>query len=109
MSDQRGAERLLGGLGPMFPDIRLIMADAGHQSRKLARQLLQQDGWKLVIVKRGQRAFKVTGLTWIVERSFAWLGRNRRMSKDYEYMVQTSETMIGLATIRLMLNRLTCS
>jgi len=82
MSDQRGAERLLSGLGPMFPGIRIIMADAGHQSRKLARQLLQQDGWNLVIVKRGQRAFKITGLTWIVERSFAWLGRNRRMSKD---------------------------
>jgi putative transposase len=106
MSDQRGAERLLGGLGPIYPGIRIIMADAGHQSRKLARQLMQQDGWKLVIVKRGQRAFKITGLTWIVERSFAWLGRNRRMSKDYEYKVQTSETMIDLATIRLMLNRL---
>jgi putative transposase len=106
MSDQRGAERLLSGLGPMFPTIRTIMADAGHQSRKLARQLLRQDGWKLVIVKRRQRAFKITGLTWIVERSFAWLGRNRRMSKDYEYTVQTSEAMIDLATIRLMLNRL---
>ncbi len=93
----------------MFPDIRIIIADAGHQSRKLARHLLQQDGWKLVIVRRGQRAFKITGLTWIVERSFAWLGRNRRMSKDYEYIVQTSETMIDLATLRLMLNRLTCS
>jgi transposase len=92
----------------MFPSIQVIMADAGHQSRKLARQLLQQDGWKLVIVKRGQRAFKITGLTWIAERSFAWLGRNRRMSKDYEYMVQSSETMIDPATIRLMLNRLTC-
>jgi len=41
MSDQRGAERLLAGLGPMFPGIRTIMADAGHQSRKLARRLLQ--------------------------------------------------------------------
>jgi transposase len=82
------------------------MADAGHESRKLARQLLRQDGWKLVIVKRGQRAFKITGLTWIVERSFAWLSRNRRMSKDYEYKVQTSETMINLAMVRLMLNRL---
>jgi len=68
---------------------------------------LHQSRWKLVIVKRGQRAFKITGLTWIVERSFAWLGRNRRMSKDYEYKVQTSETMINLATVRLMLNRLT--
>jgi transposase len=69
----RGAERLLSGLGLIFPRIRTIMADAGHQSRKLARQLLRQDGWKLVIVKRGQRAFKITGLTWIVERTFAWL------------------------------------
>jgi transposase len=44
--------------------------------------------------------------TWIVERSFAWLGRNRRLSKDYEYWVQTSETMIDLAAIRFMLNRI---
>ena len=51
-------------------------------------------------------SFKITGLTWIVERSFAWLGRNRRLSKDYEYRVQTSETMIDLASIRLMLNRI---
>jgi len=42
----------------------------------------------------------------IVERSFAWLGRNRRLSKDYEYMVQTSETMIDIAALRIMLNRL---
>ncbi len=57
-------------------------------------------------VQDQQRAFKITGLTWIVERSFAWLGRNRRLSKDYEYRVQTSETMIDLAAIRLMLNRI---
>jgi transposase len=43
----------------------------------------RQDGWKLQIVKRRQRAVKITGLTWIVERSFAWLGRNRRLNKDY--------------------------
>jgi len=40
-------------------------------------------------VKRKQRAFKITGLTWVAERSFAWVGRNRRLSKDYEYRVQT--------------------
>ena len=56
---------------------------------------------KLQIVKRRQRAFKIAGLTWIVERSFAWLGRNRRFSKDYEYAVQMSETMIDIATIRI--------
>ena len=61
------------------------------------------------MVKRSQRAFKIAGLTWLVERSFAWLGRNRRLSKDYEYMVQTSETMIDIAAIRLMLNRIAIS
>jgi len=85
------------------------MADAGHESWKLARQLLRDNGWKLQIAKRKQRAFKVIGLTWIVERTFAWLGRNRRLSKDYEYAVQSSETMIDIACIRLMLNRLTAS
>ena len=82
-----------------------MIADAGHESRKLARELMRQDGWKLQIVKRRQRAFKITGLTWIVERSFAWLGRNRRLSKDYEYRVQTSELMMHVAATRLMLNR----
>src|SRR5712675_1530248 len=86
--------------------IRTIIADAGHESRKLARTLKQRQGWQLRIVKRRQRAFKITGLTWIVERSFAWLGRNRRLSKDYEYRVQTSETLIDIAATRLMLNRI---
>jgi len=82
------------------------MADAGHESRRLARELKRREGWRLVIVKRRERAFRITGLTWIAERSFAWLGRNRPLSKDYEYRVQTSETLIGIAAIRLMLNRL---
>jgi len=75
-------------------EIRTIIADAGHESRKLARTLKQHQGWQLRIV------------AWIVERSLAWLGRNRRLSEDYEYRVQTSETMIDLAAIRLMLNRI---
>ena len=107
ISDRKAAALLLGGLRPLFPNIRTVIADAGHQSRKLARHLLRQDGWKLQIVKRRQRAFKITGLTWIVDRSFAWLGRNRRLSKDYEYCVQSSETLIEIAATRLMLNRLT--
>jgi putative transposase len=95
--------RLLGGLSPLFPRIHTAMADAGHESRKLARELWREDGWKLQIVKRRERAFKVRGLTWIVERTFAWLGRNRRFSKDYEYRVQTSETMHDIAATRFML------
>ena len=105
MSDRRAAAGLLGGLGPIFPTIKTIIADAGHQSRKLAR-LIKAEGYELRIVKRRKRAFEVVDLTWIVERTFAWIGRYRRMSKDYEQRVQTSETLIDLIAIRLMLNRL---
>ena len=104
MSDRRAGGRLLAGLAPLWPTIRTVIADAGHESRKLARQL-RRDGWDLQIVKRKQRSFKVAGLTWIVERSFAWLGFNRRLSKDYECYVQTSETLLDVAAIRLMLHR----
>jgi putative transposase len=106
ISDQRAGARLLAGLRSGFPQIRTVMADAGYQSHKLARELKGRHGWRLQITKRRQRAFKVTGLTWIVERTFAWLGRNRRLSKDYEFKVQTSEAFIDLAAIRLMLKRL---
>ena len=106
MPDQKAGARLLGGLRAFFPAIRTVMADASHESRKLARHLLQHKGWKLVITRRDQRAFEIKGLTWIVERSLAWIGRNRRFSKDYEFKVQTSETMIDIAAIRLMPNRI---
>jgi putative transposase len=105
ISDRKAGYRLLGGLRFAFPNIRIVIADAGHESRKLARELRRHDGYELQIVKRKHRAFKVARLTWVVERSFAWLGRYRRLSKDYEFRVQTSEAMIDLAAIRIMLNR----
>jgi putative transposase len=53
-----------------------------------------------------QRGFAVQPRRWVVERSFAWLPRNRRLAKDYERMVQTSETFIELTTVRLLVARL---
>jgi putative transposase len=76
MSDPVAGSRLLAGLAPLWPTIRTVIADAGHKSRKLAGQL-RRDGWQLRVFKRRQRVFAIAGLTWIVERSFAWLGFNR--------------------------------
>lgn len=105
-SDRVAGFRLVGGLRFAFPDLRTLIADAGHESREPACALKRHDGYDLRIVKRRQRGFRITGLTWIVERSIAWLNRNRRLAKDHEYRVQSSETMIDIAAIRLMLNRL---
>jgi Transposase DDE domain len=58
-SDRHADALLLGGLSALFPRIRTVIADAGHQSRKLARTLKQDQGWQLRIVKRRERAFKI--------------------------------------------------
>lgn len=101
MSDRRAGGRLLAGFALLWPTVCSVIADAGHESRKLARQL-QCDGWDLQIVRRKQRAFEVADLAWIVECSFAWLGFNRRLSREYD--CQTPETLLNITAIRLMLN-----
>ena len=65
-------------------------------------------GWLLEIVRRcdAVRGFKVLPHRWVVERTFGWLGRYRRLSKDYEGLTDTSEAMIYLAMINLMARRL---
>src|SRR5262249_47695233 len=69
------------------------------------------EGWELEIVQRepGARGFQVQPRRWIVERNLAWLSRNRRLAKDDERMVQTSETLIEGAATRLLLRRLAAS
>jgi hypothetical protein len=76
-------------------------------TKVLAHHLLRQDGWgSCRSSNAGSARSRFTVLSWIVERSFAWLGRNRRLSKDFECCVQSSETLIEIAATRLMLNRL---
>lgn len=96
----------MAGLSPLWPTIRTVIADAGHESRKLAAEIKCHEGWRLVIVKRSETAFKIVGLNWIVEHTFGWLGRHRRLSKDYELKVQTLETLIQIAGIHTILTKL---
>jgi putative transposase len=108
LSDPEGARRLLGGRAYFLPRLKKIWADAAYRGPALADWCRQQgDGGELEIVTRppGGRGFTVQPRRWVVERSFAWLSRNRRLAKDYERKVQTSETLIEVAAIRLLLRR----
>jgi putative transposase len=89
------------------PRLQKIWADAAYRGKDLADWRQQQGGWELQIVERepGARGFQVQPRRWVVERCFAWLSRNRRLAKDYERKVQTSETLIQLAMIRLLIAR----
>jgi putative transposase len=106
--DTQGARRLLAGLKYFVPRLKKIWADAAYRGRELADWCKAQGDWDLEVVERtpGVRGFSVLPKRWVVERTFGWLSRNRRMSKDYERKVQTSEALITVAMIRLLVARL---
>ena len=113
LQDRDGAKLVLAKLNEKrkgrrsFPRLKLIWADGGYAGQLIdwARHLSR---WTLEIVKRGEDAvgFAVLPKRWIVERTFAWLGKYRRLSKDYETLTESSESMIRVAMINLMLHRL---
>ncbi len=108
LQDRAGAKLVLAALAAGgFPRLRLLWADGGYAG-KLIDWVRATYGWVLAIVKRTDevRGFRVLPRRWVVERTFAWRGRYRRLSKDYEYLTASSEAMIHLAMIHLMLVRL---
>src|SRR4051794_27119483 len=107
VQDRVGAQCLLAGIKVLLPPLKKIWADGGYTGEKLAGWCEEQGGWELEIVERSTETegFAVLPHRWIVERMLGWLMRNRRLSKDYERKVQTSETFIEVAMIRLILKR----
>jgi putative transposase len=108
--DRFGAKQVLEPLSQGLRRLRLIWADKAYTGPLMewVKQLRETKRVRLQIVKREekQQGFVVLARRWVVERTFGWLGRNRRLSKDYERLTQTSEAMIYVAMTRLMLRRL---
>jgi putative transposase len=107
VQDRDGARRVLRALRGWFPRLPTIFADGSYAGR-LEAYAAGLGGWLLAIVRKlkGQAGFVVLPRRWVVERTFAWLNRFRRLSKDYEQHTFNSETMIRLAMISVMLRRL---
>ena len=92
IQDREGAKRVIDRLLGKFPRLRLIWAAAGYAG-KLVEWVMVVSGWVLVIVKRPRNSqrFEVLPRRWVVERTLAWLGRGRRLSKDDEALAATAE------------------
>ena len=108
IQDWDAAEDLFLVSKPVSPRLELVWADAVYGYAGLPEWTREACGWRLEIVSKphGQRGFDPLPRRWAVERTFAWLGRNRRLSKDYEELAETTEAWCYAAMTRLMLRRL---
>jgi transposase len=91
----------------LFPFIARIFADGGYNAKKTADAVAATGTWAIEIVKRSDaHRFVVMPKRWIVERTLAWISRNRRLARDFERYARTAAAFIRLAMIRIMLRRL---
>jgi putative transposase len=106
--DNHGAVPLLRIIGRMFPTLRHIFADRVYQGPKLLAAIDDLGKWTIEIVTRSESVgtFKAEPRRWVVERTLAWLGRNRRLAKDFEATVASAEAWVLIASIRLLSRRL---
>lgn len=108
VADHHQAFSLLQAGREQSARLKKVWVDEGYQSKELAQQAHTQLDITVEIVPKpsGSKGFQVVPRRWVVERTFAWLGRYRRLSKDYEYHTTTAEGFIQLAMAHLMLRRL---
>lgn len=128
-NDRNGLAEMVIKFKDQIPGVKKLWADMGYQGQKL-KLFMEQQGINLEIVKRPRKyfyipnevkdvdsylkskgievveGFKLLSRRWVVERTFAWIGRYRRMSKDYEFLTNTQENMIRLAMSKNMVKRI---
>jgi transposase len=106
--DRDGAPLVLRAIRSAFPWLRHVFADGGYAGRKLREALKGKGEWTIEIVRRSDAAkgFEVIPRRWVVERSFAWFGRNRRLSRDFERSIESATAWLFLASIQQITRRL---
>ena len=111
IQDRDGAKQVLTGCHEQFPRLEKVWVDQGYRGQ-LVNWAKSECGLTIEVVQKtpeqqDKKGFAVQAHRWVVERTFAWLGRYRRLAKDYDLLPQTSETWVYLAMTHLMLKRLT--
>ena len=108
VQDRDGAPAVLASIRRSHPWLRHVFADGGYAGPKLQGELDRLGDWTLEIIKRSDTAkgFEVLPRRWVVERTFAWLGRCRRLAKDWEKTIESSQAWTTIAHIRMLTRRL---
>ena len=108
IQDPHGAVPLLRSLRHDFPKLRHVFADRVYRGPQLQGAIADCGPWTIEIVKRppGVKGFQLLPRRWVVERTFAWLGRSRRLAKDFEATIDSATAWVFLANLRLLSRRL---
>jgi transposase len=106
IQDRDGAPLVLASARFLYPWLRHVFADGGYAGAKLATALDNIGRWTLAIVKRCDAGFVVLPRRWVVERTLAWLNRNRRLAKDFEASLESALAWLHLASVKLLIRRL---
>jgi putative transposase len=108
IQDNHGAVPLLAALRRTFPRLRHVVADRVYRGKKLRKAIAAFGRWRIKIVTRSERTgtFKPEPTRWVIERTFAWIGRNRRLAKDFERTTASSEAWFLIASAKLLSRRL---
>ena len=114
VDDAAAAQQVFQQLKPQQqPRLEVVWADGKYHNHQLDKWLARQHSitWRLEVVRRppGAKGFVLLPKRWMVERTFSWLGRWRRLSRDYEHLTESSQAMVCIASIGRMLRRLAAS
>ena len=108
IQDNHGAVPLLAALRQTFPKLRHIFADRVYRGDQLRNAIAEFGRWTIDIVTRSEKVgtFKPEPKRWVIERTFAWFGRNRRLAKDFERTIASAEAWFLIASVRMLSRRL---
>lgn len=108
IQDRDGAPEALSSIRARWPWLRHVFADGGYAGDKLKTALAEKGRWTIEIIRRSDKAkgFAVLPRRWVVERTFAWLGRCRRLAKDWEKTIASATAFLLIAHIRLLTRRI---
>ena len=108
MQDRDGAPLVIAAIHDLFPWLRHLFADSAYAGNKLLNTLTKFGSWTIEIVRRmaDTVGFEVLPRRWVVERTLAWLNRNRRLAKDFEATIASAKAWLYLASVQLLIRRL---
>ncbi len=107
VNDKKGGDQIVEQCKGKYPLMKKVLVDGGYGGEPFGERVKAGVGWTVEVVERDEvKGFVVKPFRWVVERTFGWMDRWRRLAQDYEFLTTTSEAMMDFVLIQVMVGRL---